>query len=159
MSISNKAKQKLLRMETYAKFPYLIEITLHDGTKYRYANCDEDVTFEGFVYEAGFFKIEPPDTNESEIGNGKLVISAVDQKWIEIIRTQTHRAAIRFVGAIVYNDGTTYDTVEPIEDTEFTLTEAEWNDLTISWTMVFDEWMTINIPCDIATSRKVPGCV
>lgn len=161
MSVSNLAKKNMLRMEAYAKFPYLIEVTTATGTVYRFANSDEDITFNDDgtekTFSAGWFTIQPPDIQESEIGDGTLTISALDSSWIKVIRTETKRATLRFVACIIYNDTNEIETVEPIEDTEYKLTEADWDETSISWTMVFDENMQINIPCDTGTTQKCPA--
>lgn len=154
-----KAKCEMLKRETFAMFPYLIEITLNNGTIYRYSNSDDDITFENNVYTGACFSISPPDMSESTIGNGTLTISAIDQEWIKVIRQESKRARIRFVASIVYDDNNGIETVEAIEDTSYILTEANWNDTQISWLMVYDEDISIVIPCDTATALKTPALV
>lgn len=162
-NLSARAKQKLSRLECFAMFPYLIEVTLSNGNVYRYANCDRDITYNenGTVknFLGGWFEIDRPEEKENEISNGTLTISAIDETFKMIIRTQNKRATIRFVATILYDDNNNIEFIEPLEDREFTLTDASWNDTAISWTMVFDIINDITIPCDTATSVKCPMCV
>ena len=159
--MTNRTKQKIMRLETLAKFPYLIEVTYYDASGNsileRYANCDEDITYWGNVYTASFFSIKPPSRTNSSISDGKLTFSAVDQTWIEKIRNCSKRAKIRFIACIMYDNSNNVSTVEAIDDIDFTLTKCTWNDTTIEWTMLFDDRMNLMIPIDVATVQKVPG--
>jgi hypothetical protein len=147
----------MARRETYAQFPFLIKIThpAFEAPLY-FANSDENITYEGDVYEAAYFSIAPPDKDGSKTGDGRLTISAVDQFWIEKIRSTQTAARIKFLAAIVYDDGAASG-VEPIEEIDFTLRTVNWNEDVITWTMIFDENMSIIVPCDKATALKCPG--
>lgn len=159
--MTNLAKQKIMRMETLAKFPYLIEVTYYDANGNpileRYANCDDDIAFNGNSYTASFFSIKPPSRTNSSISDGKLTISAVDQTWIQKVRNCGKRAKIRFIACIIYDDNNKVETVEAIDDITFTLTKCSWNDTTIEWTMLFDDRMNLQVPLDLATIQKVPA--
>lgn len=159
--MTNIAKQKLLRLETLAKFPYLIDVTYYDAENNKitehYANCDDDITYNDIVYTASYFQIKPPSRTNTSISDGKLTISAIDQTWIQKIRNCQKRAKIRFLACIVYDDNNSVETIEPIDDVVFTLTKCTWNDTTISWTMLFDDRMNLQVPCDVATIQKVPA--
>jgi hypothetical protein len=157
--MTGRAGQLISRQETYAKFPYLIKVTHPDLGTLRYANSDSDIIYpgDGETYKAAYFTIDPPDRDGSGIGDGQLSISAVDQAWIERIRGAQAAAKIRFIAAIAYDDGGGVSGVEPIEETDFTLRAASWNEETITWAMVFDENMGITVPCDKATALKCPG--
>jgi hypothetical protein len=154
--MTNKAKQLAARIETYAKFPYLIKITHETFGIFRYANSDEDITYGDEIYYAACFTIDPPDRDNSKIGDGQLTISAVDQFWIEKIRSTQTPAKIKFMATIVYKNGAVLG-VEQMEEMDFTLRSANWNEYTITWAMVFDSVMSIIVPCDKATSLKCPG--
>jgi len=148
------AKKEMLRMETQAKFPYLIKIVHEDLGTFRYANCDEAVEYNDEIYEPAFFSVRRGARSEGTIQNAELSLSAVDQEWIVKIRSTQKRAKLYFVAAIVY--GTPIE-VEPIEIEEYGLKVASWNDLEISWEMIFDENMDVLIPSDVATSSKNPA--
>lgn len=138
----------------------MVEITYYDNEKnvemLRFANCEEDILFEGNVYSASVFALKPPEKKQDSISNATITISAIDQTWIERIRNTRYRPLIRFVACIVYTDNG-QRCVESMEDYSFVLTNAEWNDITISWTMVFDEGLSLIMPCDTATAQKVPA--
>ena len=150
-------------METYAKFPYLIEITHELYGTFRYANCDEDVVYAGETYSAGYFLIDPPERKDNSIGDAKLTISAIDQEWIAKVRSLPQdqaRATIKFMAVIQYDDDMNVEYVEPIDILEFSLTRASWdNNFLLSWDMTFDSGMAILIPCDRVTSQKVPASI
>lgn len=160
MSLTKTAQAEMLKMETYAKFPFLIEITRYtnDGTEeiYRYVNADKDVVFENNTYNAGYFSITPPEKNNDSFSDAKLTLSAIDQEWIEKIRETKKRPKIRFVASISYEDNGE-EVIEAIEDEEFLLTNAVWQDDVITWTMKFDENMDIKFPLEIIDTRICPG--
>ena len=162
MSLSALSKQKLLRLETYAKFPYLIEITRINSNDqeevYRYANSDTPITFEGNVYQSGYFSIEPPEERADGISDARLTISAIDtdNNWIGKIRDTQKRAKLRFIAVIQY-DSNNQQQIEVMEDNDFVLTVASWNRQTIQWTMKFDELSDIQIPLTEVTSQVCPA--
>lgn len=159
--MTNLAKQKILRLETMAKFPYLISIHhyANDGTEtiYRYANSESDIEYEGNVYSAGFFQINPPDKEQSSVTNGTLSLSCVDQFWITKIRETQRRAKVDFVASISYSDDLSIDYIEPIEEYTYELSVANSNDNQITFTMIFDEKRNVMIPTVRITPMIAPA--
>ena len=154
--LSAYAKQQILRTKTRAMFPYLIEVIHDDFGTLRYANSDSDIEYNGETFQASSFSIDPPDKEGGKIGDATITISAIDQFWIEKIRSTNKYAHMRFIAVIKY-DKSGKVIVEPIEDYEFTLKNASWNDVSIQWEMIFDDTMNIIVPCDRATAQKVPA--
>jgi hypothetical protein len=158
--MSGRLEQQLARRETQAKFPFLIKVGYSTGGEawedLYYANSDSDIDYEGNTYLASVFQIDPPDKDGSKIGDAQITISAIDQLWIHRIRGTQIPARITFMAAIVYDDSGQAD-IEEIERMRFTLRGAQWNELSIAWTMSFDENMKINVPPDKCTAQKVPG--
>lgn len=155
---SNKAKQEVLRTATTAFFPYLLEIDHPDYGVFRYVNIEggDGVTFEGNFYQAASFTIQPPEQNNSGISNATLTLSAIDQEWIIKIRNTDIKARARLIEAICMFTETGIE-VESAESIYFTLTQAQWDDLQITWTMVFDDTMEISVPLDVASAATIPG--
>lgn len=149
-----KAQKEVLRMETQALFPYLIEVTIGDEVK-RFANSDLDIVFENNTYKASYFKLSPPERTQTGIKDASITISSLDLQWIKIIRETHEQSSIRFVACIVYADNETY--VEPIDDITFKLTNVNWDDTTIKWTMKYDNLLNINMPCVKFTSDICQG--
>jgi hypothetical protein len=158
--MTNYAKQQMVRMQTHAKFPFLVKIIryIDDENKeyFRYANAEENITYDNEVYMGSLFVLDPPNEEGSKIGDAQITISSVDQLWIEKIRTTHIPPKIIFIATIVYDDGIIIG-IEKIRQYTFTLRNAQWTDTTISWTMSYDENMRIRVPCDRASSQKVPG--
>ncbi len=150
-----------MRLNCYAKFPYLIEIKYYNTNDEliteRYANCSQDLTYKGKVYKSAVFSIKPPDRTNSSISDGEFKYSAVDQTMIMKIRELKKRAKIRFIACIMYKDDNSVDFIDPIDDITFTLTKCSWDENTIKWTMMFDDRMNLQVPCDTATIQKVPA--
>ena len=153
------------RQEIQAKFPYLIEVTYNknDGTSevLRYANTDEDVVYNDNgtekTFTAGFFRLSLPEKTTSGFTDASITISAIDQEWVNKIRSSNKRSTIRFIATIEhYENGTT---IEPIEDMEFTLTNATVSETTIQWTMKFDDKFDIQVPYDECNDRVCPALV
>lgn len=158
--LSNKSKQEILRMQTSASFPYLLEIDHPDYGIFRYANVSnkDGITFEGNVYESANFVINPPEQTQEGYTDATLSFSCIDQEWIMKIRSTNKRASARFVASIVRTDENQL-VVESIEDLTFVLSEATWNEAIITWKMIFPDPFDILVPIDVANSENCPGCV
>lgn len=161
MSLSNKAKQQILRQRMHAMFPYFIEIENEDLGTFRYVNADNDMEWNGNTYEACFFSIQPPDKTETKVGDGTLTFSGIynSGEWIRKIRSTCKRGTVRIVAAIIYTDGNIVDGIEPIYDTDFILSDASWDaeSREIKIVFKFDEGMDINMPCDTLDEIICPG--
>ena len=151
------AQKRIAAQRTEAKFPYLIRITHPEFPDMLYANSSENITYLDDTYAAASFSIQPPDRDNSKIGDATLTISAIDQEWIEKIRATQIPAKLQFKAVIVYEDGA-ISGIEPLEENEFTLRNASWNDLAITWSMTFDENMAVIAPVDKCTAQTTPGC-
>lgn len=153
--MNTKLKRELLKTERTATFPYLVHIHNDDLGDFYYVNYYKDITYNGQVYKASCFAIDPPDKTESNIGNATFSFPIVDQVWIEKIRQTQVRSKMEFVGIVIYED----ETIEPMEENNFVLTSASWNESVVTWQMIFDDNLDILIPCDIMNSLTVAGCV
>jgi hypothetical protein len=134
----------------------LIEITPNGDPPLYYTDASENITYDGKVYTAAAFTIQPPDKDGSKIGDATLTISAIDQVWIEKIRETQIPAKLRIIAAIVYKEGS-FAGIEPLEENSFTLRAANWNDISISWSMHFDENMAIIVPAEKCNAQICPG--
>lgn len=164
-----KAQALMEKMRVQAKFPYLIEVTYIDnqGTEeiLRYANADEDKEFTEIIdgeevtntFYASYFVITPPEVNTTGFSDAKITISAIDQTWINRIRSTSKRAKIRFIAVIDYDDNG--EVIEPIEDMEFTLTNAQASESTIQFVMKFDDLLSIKVPYDECNEFVCPALV
>jgi hypothetical protein len=150
------ARRQIAQQRTAAKFPYLIKVTHDEYPPMLYANCYENITYNGEVYNAASFSISPPDRDGAKIGDATLTISAIDQVWPEKIRGTQKPAKLRFIAAIIYDEGT-ISGIEALEENSFTLRGASWNELTVTWTMEFDNAMANRIPADICNAQTTPG--
>jgi len=151
--LSAKNQKEIASQRTIADFPYLIKISHPDYIDMYFANSSKDVIHKGITYEASTFTIQLPDRDGAKIGNATLTISAIDQFWIERIRTIQKPAALQFI-AVIVNDGQ----VEELENNSFTLRASNWNEISITWEMIFDENMAIVVPADKCNAMTTPGC-
>lgn len=166
-SMTRQAKLEMEKTVTRAKFPYLIEVTYvyNEDTEesphreiLRFANSDDNKTFEGHTFNAGYFKMQLPQRTSSGFTDAKITISAIDHFWIEKIRSTSKRSLIRFVAVIDYDENGV-EAIEPIEDMQFVLTNASSDGTSIQWTMKFDELMEIQVPIDECNDRVCPALV
>jgi hypothetical protein len=163
MKLPAKVQKLLASQRAAAKFPYLIKIdhddkAINPGFPLYFANSSEDITYDGNIYNAASFSIQPPDRDGAKIGDATLTISAIDQFWIQKIRENQEPAKLVFVAAIVYDGDNGVEGIEPLEENSFTLRAASFNELAITWTMVFDENMAIIVPADTCNAMTAPGC-
>lgn len=157
---SAKVQEYLVQSDIPATFPYLIEFWKESDTEkedvIRYVNASNDVEYEGHTFTAASFKVSPPERSENGVKDAKITISAIDQEWIVRIREADERYKIRFVACIVYEDDGTEE-IESLDDLTFTLSNASWNELSIEWTMKFDEFADIKVPCQKLTQQICPA--
>jgi hypothetical protein len=150
-------QKEIARRTTHAKFPFLIEITHEEMGPFYYANADQDIEYDDKNYQSAVFSIQPPDRDGNKIGDAQLTISAIDQQWIQKIRSTQKPARLRFIAVIVYQkDG--QQQIEQLEENAFTLRATSWNEIAITWNMTFDENMTILLPAEDCTALTCPGC-
>lgn len=155
--------QQLARLQTMAMFPYLIKVTYtnESGEQVveRYANTDEDLTYDEEVYSACYFNVQPPTRTSSSVSDGKIEFSTVDQTWIEKVRGAKGKIYCEFISCIKYDDNNDIVGFEEIDRIKFTLTKASWNEKVVSFTMMYDDRMNLCIPCDTANALKNPALV
>jgi len=154
---SPKVQKILAAQRTAAKFPCLIKISHPEYGDMYFANSSESILYNGDIYNAASFSVQPPSVEGAKIGNATLTISAIDQFWIEIIRVTQIPAELRFIAAIVYDESGVMG-IEALEENSFTLRAANWNEISISWEMSFDERMNFIITSIKCTPMTVPGC-
>jgi hypothetical protein len=161
VKLSPKVQKLLASQRKIAKFPFLIKI-LHDtdiSFPMYFVNAPENVTYQGNIYNAASFTIEPPDRDGAKIGDATLTLSAIDQFWIQKIRENQKPARLEFVAVIIYDDEKNgIEGIEAMENMSFTLRAASFNEIAVTWTMVFDENMAINVPADTCNAMTTPGC-
>jgi hypothetical protein len=151
--------QKILAsVEKQGKFPYLIEISHPDYNTMYFANSSENIVYNTNIYNSASFSIQPPDKDGSKIGSAALTISAIDQFWIERIRAITTPAELRFAAVIVYDEQGGMAGIESLEENNFTCRLANWNEISISWDLSFDERMGFIITSVKCTPMTAPGC-
>jgi hypothetical protein len=154
--MNDYTKRELARRNTQAKLPVLIEIN-HESGDYYYANSDQDIFYDNHTYKSSVFSLDPPDRDGDKIGNAQITISAVDQTWIQRIRISQKPAKLHFIAIIAYDkDGGII--FESLEENTFTLRSASWNEIGISFDLIFDENMAILLPAEDCTAFTCPGC-
>jgi hypothetical protein len=158
MRFSPVSERQIARQRTAANFPCLIEISHPDyPAGLFYTNASENITYDGKVYNTAVFSIQPPDRDGSRIGDAALTMSAIDQVWIEKIRSTQTPAKLKFIAVIVYEEGSIAG-IEPLVENSFTLRAANWNELSITWAMHFDENMALVITSVKCNAQITPGC-
>jgi hypothetical protein len=160
MTLSAKAQKLLARQRKIARFPYLVKIEHDEDPQFPlyFANADEDITFQGKIYNAASFSIDPPGRDGDKIGDAALTISAIDQFWIRKIRSARKPARLVFMAVISYDGQNGIEGIEPVEEIGFTLRAARFNEMSVTWTMVFDERMAVIVPSDSCDAMNAPGC-
>jgi len=154
---SPKVQKILSAQMIIAKLPYLIKISHPEFGDMYFANSSDSISYNGNIYNAASFTVQPPDINGAKIGNATLTISAIDQFWIEKIRETQTSAQLQFMAAIIYDELGNMG-IEVLEENNFTLRAASWNEISISWEMSFDERMNYIITSIKCTPMTVPGC-
>lgn len=158
--MTNTAQKKIVRTNTDASFPFFIDIYYKDKQgifhQENYVNADEAKVFNGITYEPLYFSVTPPSQDNTSVTDGKITMSDIDNGFIEKIRNTQERIKCVFVAGIVY-DESGEEIIEEIETMTFFLVKAQWNESELSFTMMFDDRMNLNVPLDVANVMKVPA--
>ena len=161
--MTTKALHEMLRQDTQAKFPYLIHISHKTLGNWYYCNSGESIAFNGHTYKPALFSIESPEKTSTSMKDTRLTLSIVDSEgddWIANIRNSGNtRFEMEMSAVILYYDDSALPVVEELESNSFVLTEASWEDISVSWNVVFDDNMNLLVPIDVAGAANVPGCV
>ena len=92
-----------------------------------------------------------------------LTLSLVDTEeddWIANIRNSGNKRFSLEMAAVIHSyDENANPVVEELERNSFVLTAAKWTELSVTWTVVFDDNMNLLVPLDVAGGANVPGCV
>lgn len=158
--MTNTAQQKIVRTNTDASFPYFIDIYYKDKQSVlheeHYVNADEAKVYNGVTYQPMYFSVTPPSMDNTSVTDGKLTMSDIDNGFIEKIRNTQERIKCVFVAGIDYDeDGS--EVIEEIETMTFFLVKAQWNESELSFSMLYDDRMNLNVPLDVANVMKVPA--
>lgn len=151
--MKNKIINTIKDTNVNASFPYLIKVN-YLGEIYNYVNSDTDVIYKGETYKGVYFEIQPP-TKDSEGFSKASITIGTEQEWIAKIRNHKYDddlITLTFVAIIQYGEN-----IEPLEEMQFTLTNASWNLDTIKFDMEFDDLLSIVIPCHIITTQNTPA--
>ena len=158
--MTNLAKQKIVRTNTDASFPYLIELHYKDGNGVlhteRYVNADVEKEYNGETYEPACFSVVPPSQDNTSVTDGKLTFSVIDNNFINKIRDTQERMICVFVAVIDYEESGD-EVIEEIETMSFILVKANWNESECSFNMLYDDRMNYQVPMDVASVLKVPA--
>jgi len=149
--------QKILAAQRTAAFPFLIQIIHPLYPDMRFVNSADNLVYNGDIYNAASFAVQPPDVDGPKVGNATLTISAIDQYWIQRIREAQVPAELRFIAVIAY-DESGVSGIEKLEENSFTLRAARWDEISISWDMSFDERQAYIITSVKCTPQIAPGC-
>ena len=89
--MTNGARQRLVRMETRASFPFFIKINYENANGVevteRYVNADEEKVYNNETYQPACFSVKPPSKSNSTVTDGSLTLSTIDQTWITKVRS------------------------------------------------------------------------
>lgn len=154
-------KQKLVRSTTNARILNLVEITYKDtnGTLQtkRYTNTEKDITYNNNVFESYNFTVVPSSVNDSSITDGTFTLSVVDRLWTSIARQLSEKPKLHLMIILEYFDSNNVSVYELLDENTYTLSKLSWNDVTLTWTMVYDDKQNVIVPCDIGTVYKIPA--
>ena len=83
-------------------------------------------------------------------------MSDINNGFIEKIRNTQERIKCIFVAGIAYDENGD-EVIEEIETMTFFLVKAQWNESELSFSMLYDDRMNLNVPLDVANVMKVPA--
>lgn len=152
-ALSPNAIRTALALETNSAFLVLVTFTDPvDGTKYRAVCNTEDVTSRGNVFTATYFNFAlPPDDDEAPKGV-QLEIDNVDLGLVSLLRKVTVPIACLIEVVLSLSP----DTVE-IALMDLVLREVEWNESTVSGSLISDDPLNLLYPAHIYEPRTFPS--
>jgi len=130
----------------------IIEISGGGISTKRYVNNYEDVISGGDTYTAAAFDSRPPDDVEDRIPDVNIVVDNVDRALISDIRSATGTPDAS-IALILQSDP---DTVE-VGPFEFKIRYVDYNALTISGTLKYEDILNERFPKTDYTPINYPG--
>lgn len=117
----------------------------------RYVHDHSNITSRGNVYYASYFDIELPTERPDSIDTARITVDNVDRNIVTAIRTASGRPTAR-VELILASDP---DTVEA-GPFDFELQSAEYDALTVSGTLAYDDVVEIRGPLHLRSPHWFP---
>jgi hypothetical protein len=141
---------------TSSIFPLLIEISHPSLTEpFRLVNNTVDLTYNGNVYTAYPFRIDPPDESREEIGNASITIDNIEGQILVALRSYSEAFTVKLI-AMFWNDdsGTLF---EEIAQWEFQLTNITYNSKTITGQLLYEDRLMNKLPKLTFDPQSFPG--
>jgi hypothetical protein len=152
-SLSSAARQAIYAQQTDKVFLALLTISHSDlAGPIRVVNDLVNLTSRGDHYLAFPFQIVLPEERDDQLGQVQLSIDNVDRTIVEAVRTISSPASIRL--EIVIADQP--DTVEA-GPFDFTLRNVEYDALTVTGTLMYEDILNEPVPADSFTPNFFPG--
>lgn len=152
-TLSPGAIRAALALETNTAFLVLVTFTdPTDGTKYRVVCNTEDIVSRGNVFTACYFNFVMPSDDDEAPKGVSLSIDNVDLGLVALLRKVI--VPIQCLIEVVVSQSP--DTVE-IALTDLVLREVEWNESTITGSLISDDPLNLLYPAHIYEPRTFPG--
>lgn len=133
---------------------FLLLITIDEASlpePIRAVHNNENVTSRGDVFAAAFFEAELPGQRPDHIESVRITVGNVDRQIVKAVREAVGRPQVT-LEVVLASDP---DTVEA-GPFEFSLESAEYNDLTVSGELAFDDVTQLRYPAHTVTPWNFP---
>ena len=124
----------------------------------RLINSPTSVRYEGHKYLPSFFSFTIPQEDGQKVGKTSVVISAIDQRVVQLIRSIKTKPRMTIVALFAKPTETSF-AFSKVFHYEFEASNASWDDSTAKWDLVFDPITQMNVPKDLGTKTRCPGII
>ena len=142
----------LMADRTTEIYHFLITISGSGISTHRYVNNYEDVTSGGNTFTAAAFDGRLPNDVEDQVPDVNLVIDNVDRAIMSDIRSATAPPDAQ-IDIVLQSDPNTVE-IGPLN---FKIRQVNYNALTISGTLQYEDILNETIPINRYTPQKYPG--
>lgn len=161
--------EELFASGTDGSIPVLIDVThdalVWDDDQYeqenghlRLINSPTAVRYDGHKYLPSYFSFTLPQEDGQKIGKTSVVISAIDQRVVQLIRSIKTKPRMSIVAFFAKPTETSF-AFSKVYHYKFEASNASWDDSTAKWDLVFDPITQMNVPKDLGTRTRCPGII
>lgn len=169
------AMDELWKDDTDGHIPILMEIfnpdiKWEDGSfeqENMYLRVIDDsnpVMYKGKKYLPCKFNYTPPEENGKDLGQASIIVSAIDTRIVEILRSVDVECDVKVVAAfakkVTVNENnkeiTTYRFF-PLDELSAKMQSATYSRATAQLNLVCKDVLKLNVPRNVATKDKIPS--
>lgn len=169
--IQTVAMEEIWKQNSDGHLPILLEVfnpdikwndsSLEQDNMYlRLINDSNPVVYKEKKYIPAVFDFTPPEENGKNIGQASIVLSAIDSRVVQLLRSIDLQCKVTVVAMFAkkeeQNNKIIYKFL-PLDNLTTQMPSASYNKLTAQLNLIFKDVLKLNVPRDKATQNQLPS--